>query len=133
MGELGSQDSGFGFFNSYAAPDPASFKEECLSAAEDAARNVLNCIHPTLDSEEERRDIIDYMQRLIKSHVNSEVVNFLFFLFFLNLISFLHSWQLLCAWLIDWGRCDCDNHLLFEGLLFDYLLCVRNGGKSTFE
>ncbi|KAG6418063.1 hypothetical protein SASPL_120262 [Salvia splendens] len=72
MGELGSQDSGFGF-NSYAAPDPASFKEECLSAAEDASRHVLNCIHPTLDSEEERRDIIDYMQRLIKSHVNCEV------------------------------------------------------------
>lgn len=77
MGELGSQDSGFGF-RSYAPLDPASFKEECLSAAEDAARLVLNCIHPTLDSEEERRDVIDYMQRLIKSHVNCEVVNFFF-------------------------------------------------------
>lgn len=42
-------------------------------AAEEAAQQVLNCIHPTLDSEEERRDIVDYVQRLIKSNLNSEV------------------------------------------------------------
>ncbi|KAL1558773.1 hypothetical protein AAHA92_09199 [Salvia divinorum] len=72
MGELAHQDSGFGS-KSCAPPDPPSLREDCLSAAEDAARHVLNCIHPTLDSEEERRDVIDYMQRLIKSHVNCEV------------------------------------------------------------
>ncbi|XP_057789739.1 uncharacterized protein LOC131006597 isoform X2 [Salvia miltiorrhiza] len=75
MGELGvghSKDSGLGRKSS-APPDPASLREECLSAAEEAAQQVLNCIHPTLDSEEERRDIIDYMQRLIKSHLNCEV------------------------------------------------------------
>ncbi|KAG8371568.1 hypothetical protein BUALT_Bualt13G0101500 [Buddleja alternifolia] len=55
------------------SPDPASFKEECLSAAEEAANQVLNCIHPTLDSEEKRCDVIDYIQRLVKTHLNSQV------------------------------------------------------------
>ncbi|KAL1545092.1 hypothetical protein AAHA92_21860 [Salvia divinorum] len=78
MGKLGvrhsngRQDSGLGHKSS-APPDPDSLKDECLSAAEEAAQKVLNCIHPTLDSEEERRDILDYMQRLIKSHLNCEV------------------------------------------------------------
>ncbi|KAI3450246.1 hypothetical protein Pfo_006911 [Paulownia fortunei] len=82
MGELGvansdggaEQRSGFGLgWKSSTPPDPASLSEECLSAAEEAAQQVVNCIHPTLDSEEKRRDIVDYVQRLIKSHLNCEV------------------------------------------------------------
>lgn len=61
-------------------PDPASFAQECLSAAEEAAEEVLNCIHPTLDSEEERSDVTDHLRRLIKAHVNCDVG--LFFSFF---------------------------------------------------
>lgn len=94
MGELGVEgsnggaeqrpDSGSGW-NSAAPPDPASLREDCLSAAEVAAQQLLSCIHPTLDSEEERRDIIDYVVRLIKSHLNCEVINFFFF-FCLNIV-----------------------------------------------
>ncbi|KAK4407651.1 hypothetical protein Sango_0346100 [Sesamum angolense] len=82
MGELGVANSGgraeqrSGFFlgsRSSTPPDPASLSEESLSAAEEAAQQVLNCVHPTLDSEEKRRDIVDYVQRLIKSHLNCEV------------------------------------------------------------
>ncbi|KAL0458878.1 UNVERIFIED_CONTAM: hypothetical protein Slati_0515000 [Sesamum latifolium] len=82
MGELGLANSGgraeqlSGFFlgsRSSTQPDPASLSEESLSAAEEAAQQVLNCVHPTLDSEEKRRDIVDYVQRLIKSHLNCEV------------------------------------------------------------
>lgn len=82
MGELGVEgsnggaeqrpDSGSGW-NSAAPPDPASLRDDCLSAAEVAAQQLLSCIYPTLDSEEERRDIIDYVVRLIKSHLNCEV------------------------------------------------------------
>ncbi|XP_073151243.1 uncharacterized protein [Henckelia pumila] len=54
-------------------PDPASFTEDCLSAAEVAAAEVLNCIHPTLDSDENRRDVIDHLQKLIKTQLNCEV------------------------------------------------------------
>ncbi|XP_020550435.1 uncharacterized protein LOC105163859 isoform X2 [Sesamum indicum] len=82
MGELRVANSGgraeqrSGFFlgsRSSTPPDPASLSEESLSAAEEAAQQVLNCVHPTLDSEEKRRDIVDYVQRLIKSHLNCEV------------------------------------------------------------
>lgn len=91
MGELGAassdggakQRSGFGLgWKCSTLPDPASLSEECLSAAEEAAQQVLNCIHPTLDSEEKRRDIVDYVQRLIKSHLKCEVINFFFLFFF---------------------------------------------------
>ncbi|KZV25782.1 hypothetical protein F511_04843 [Dorcoceras hygrometricum] len=50
-------------------PDLVSFKKEYLSAAEEAAQEVLDCIHPTLDSEEERSDVTDHLRRLIKAHV----------------------------------------------------------------
>ncbi|KAI3461721.1 hypothetical protein Pfo_018384 [Paulownia fortunei] len=68
-----SFDSGW---RSSPPPDPASIKEECLSAAEEAAEQVLNCVHPTLDSEEKRRDVIDYFQQLVKCHLNCEVVSY---------------------------------------------------------
>lgn len=62
-----------------APPDPASISDECLSAAEEAVQQLLNCIRPTLDSEEKRSDVVDYLQRLIKSHLNCEVIFFFFF------------------------------------------------------
>lgn len=52
--------------------DPASITDECFVAAEEAAEQVMNCIHPTLDSEEKRKDVIDYVQRLIKRHLDCE-------------------------------------------------------------
>ena len=79
--------------------DPALISEECLSAAE----QVLNCVHPTLDSEEKRRDVIDYVQQLVKSQLNCEVIDFglfslspleieldFFFTFFFKLNYFLN-------------------------------------------
>lgn len=60
-------------------PDPALITEESLSAAEEAAEHVLNCVHPTLDSEEKRRDVVDYVQQLVKSRLNCEVISLLFY------------------------------------------------------
>ncbi|CAI9776521.1 unnamed protein product [Fraxinus pennsylvanica] len=53
-------------------PDPVSINDECFLAAEEAAEQVMNCIHPTLDSEENRKDVIDYVQRLLKRHLDCE-------------------------------------------------------------
>ncbi|KAG6386464.1 hypothetical protein SASPL_155367 [Salvia splendens] len=50
--------------------DPALISDECLSAAE----QVLNCVHPTLDSEEKRRDVVEFVQQLVKTRLNCEVV-----------------------------------------------------------
>lgn len=85
MGELSSEidvlaaeeRADFGVARKATPPaDPALISEECLSAAGDAAEQVLNCVHPTLDSEEKRRDVIDYVQQLVKSQLNCEVIDF---------------------------------------------------------
>ncbi|KAK6145212.1 hypothetical protein DH2020_022032 [Rehmannia glutinosa] len=63
-GDVSTEEARLGFgsrWKSSPPPDPASISEECLSAAEEAAEQVLNCVHPTLDSEEKRRDVIDYV------------------------------------------------------------------------
>ncbi|XP_051143488.1 uncharacterized protein LOC127259915 isoform X2 [Andrographis paniculata] len=44
------------------------------AAAEEAAEQILNCVHPTLDSEEKRRDVIDYVQQLINTCAACQVV-----------------------------------------------------------
>lgn len=61
--------------NSSSPPDPALIAEESLSAAEEAAEQVLNFVHPTLDSEEKRRDVVDYVQQLVKTRLNCEVIS----------------------------------------------------------
>ncbi|KAI3676371.1 hypothetical protein L1987_85977 [Smallanthus sonchifolius] len=53
---------------SFAAPF------ETWVVAEDTAREVLNCIHPTLDSEDKRKDVIEYVQKLIGCNLRVEVV-----------------------------------------------------------
>lgn len=87
MGELNTEGdvlaveerSDFGLAWKASPPaDPALISEDCLSAAGEAAEQVLNCVHPTLDSEEKRRDVIDYVQQLVKSHLNCEVIDFVF-------------------------------------------------------
>jgi hypothetical protein len=54
-------------------PDPASIGNEVWSVAEEAVGDVICCIHPTLDSEEKRKDVIDYIQRLIRGSLGCEV------------------------------------------------------------
>ncbi|KAL3829026.1 hypothetical protein ACJIZ3_017828 [Penstemon smallii] len=79
MGEIGLVNSNDGVLervvrrSTSPPPDPTLFSEESLSAAEEVAEQVVNCIHPTLDSEETRRDVIDYIQRLIKTYVDCEL------------------------------------------------------------
>ncbi|XP_012838061.1 PREDICTED: uncharacterized protein LOC105958607 [Erythranthe guttata] len=55
-------------------PDLAEISEERLSAAEEAAEQVMNWVHPTLDSEEKRRDVIDFVQELVKTRLNCEII-----------------------------------------------------------
>ncbi|KAL2508206.1 uncharacterized protein Fot_31853 [Forsythia ovata] len=54
-------------------PDPAAINAECWAAADEAAQQVVNCIHPTLDSEKEREEVIDYVRRLFKHGLDCEV------------------------------------------------------------
>ncbi|KAK9057522.1 hypothetical protein SSX86_022358 [Deinandra increscens subsp. villosa] len=76
MGDLGMEEDR-PFLPSFAAPlcnpDPNSIRVETWVLAEDPAREVLNCIYPTLDSEEKRKDVIEYVQRLIRFNLQLEV------------------------------------------------------------
>ncbi|GAA0140554.1 hypothetical protein LIER_01875 [Lithospermum erythrorhizon] len=54
-------------------PDPDEVDLVCLEAAEEAAKEVLCCIHPTLDSEERRKDVIDYVQKLFRDYLGCEI------------------------------------------------------------
>lgn len=76
MGDLG-MDEDRPLLPSFAAPlcnpDPNLIRAETWVSAEDPAREVLNCIHPTLDSEEKRKDVIEYVQKLIRCNLRLEV------------------------------------------------------------
>ncbi|KAI3829952.1 hypothetical protein L1987_04084 [Smallanthus sonchifolius] len=76
MGDLG-MDEDRPFLPSFAAPlcnpDPNSIRAETWVLVEDPAREVLNCIYPTLDSEEKRKDVIEYVQKLIRFNLPLEV------------------------------------------------------------
>lgn len=76
-------------FNQRPSVDPAvMITEDILEIAEETtAKEVLSCIHPTLDSDEKRKDVIEYVQSLIKTRVGLEVL-------YLPFIQLLHI--LLC-------------------------------------
>ncbi|GMP89936.1 hypothetical protein CsSME_00041289 [Camellia sinensis var. sinensis] len=62
-------------------PDPSSIGEESWAIAEQTTQQVICCIHPTLDSEEKRKDVIEYVQRLIRCSLGFEVNSMPHFLF----------------------------------------------------
>ncbi|KAL4558439.1 hypothetical protein LXL04_036639 [Taraxacum kok-saghyz] len=55
------------------SPDPEAIPNEKWVAGEDPILQVLNCVYPTLDSEEKRKDVIEFMQKLIRSSLGVEV------------------------------------------------------------
>lgn len=79
MGDLQGQPNGVvtedcpSFMPSFSNPDPLSFEEGSLGIAEKMTQEVVRCIHPTLDSEERRKDVIEYIQRLIRLSIRCEV------------------------------------------------------------
>ncbi|KAI3667811.1 hypothetical protein L6452_42880 [Arctium lappa] len=74
MGDL-AMDEDRPFLPSFALcnPDPNSIRVETWVLAEDPVRDVLNCIHPTLDSDEKRKDVIEHVQMLIRCNLRLEV------------------------------------------------------------
>ncbi|CAN4101111.1 unnamed protein product [Withania somnifera] len=65
-------DHRFEFFG----PDPSEVTEDCWVVVEEAVKEVVNCVHPTLDTEEKRKDVVDYVQRLIKNSLGCEVFSY---------------------------------------------------------
>jgi len=55
-------------------PDPWSIVEENWERAEEFTREIVYRIHPTVESNFKRKQIIGYVQRLIKSSLGFEVI-----------------------------------------------------------
>ncbi|CAL5386301.1 unnamed protein product [Camellia sinensis] len=53
--------------------DPSSIGEDNWVIAEQITQDVVCFIHPTLDSEEKRKDVIEYIQRLVRCSLGCEV------------------------------------------------------------
>ncbi|GMP48913.1 hypothetical protein CsSME_00016095 [Camellia sinensis var. sinensis] len=53
--------------------DPSSIGEDNWAIAEQITQDVVCFIHPTLDSEEKRKDVIEYIQRLVRCSLGCEV------------------------------------------------------------
>ncbi|XP_074558461.1 uncharacterized protein LOC141814400 isoform X2 [Curcuma longa] len=57
-------------------PHPSVIKAENWKRAEEATREVLRCIRPTVVSEERRKAVVDYVQELLRTRMGSRVFPF---------------------------------------------------------
>ncbi|CAN4098668.1 unnamed protein product [Withania somnifera] len=60
----------------FFGPDPSEITEDCWAVVEEAVKEVVNCVHPTVDTEEKRKDVVDYVQRLIRCSLGCEVFSY---------------------------------------------------------
>ncbi|KAJ8461089.1 hypothetical protein OPV22_034015 [Ensete ventricosum] len=57
-------------------PHPSMIRAENWRRAEEATREVLRCIRPTVVSEQRRKAVVDYVQQLLKTRISSDVFPF---------------------------------------------------------
>lgn len=69
-------------------PDPSFIAEEAWSAAEITTAEILRRIQPTLAADRRRRDVVHYVQRLIRFGARCEVM-FLLLRLFVNSLMLL--------------------------------------------
>lgn len=55
-------------------PDPVSIDAETWATAEMTTQDIICCVRPTLAADHQRRDVIDYVQRLLRYRVGCEVI-----------------------------------------------------------
>ncbi|THU71319.1 hypothetical protein C4D60_Mb04t00160 [Musa balbisiana] len=57
-------------------PHPSAIKDENWQWAEEATREVLRCIRLTVVSEQRRKAVVDYVQQLLRTRIQTEVFPF---------------------------------------------------------
>ncbi|THU59751.1 hypothetical protein C4D60_Mb07t05370 [Musa balbisiana] len=57
-------------------PHPSMIRAENWRRAEEATREVLRCIRPTVVSEQRRKAVVDYVQQLLRTRISSDVFPF---------------------------------------------------------
>lgn len=61
-------------------PDPSSVAPDAWTVAEISTAQILGRIRPTLAADRRRRDVVDYVQRLIRFGARCEVIFFSLFI-----------------------------------------------------
>nr|KAJ0185497.1 hypothetical protein LSAT_V11C900462120 [Lactuca sativa] len=84
-------------------PDPEAIPNEKWVAGEDPILEVLNCVYPTLDSEDKRKDVIEYMQKLFRTSLGVEV-----YFISIKLLKFCMRRGLLISRVSSWSGSDSD-------------------------
>lgn len=69
-------------------PDPASIGEETWIRAETTTQEIISWIQPTLVANQKRRDVIDYVQRLLKYCIGCEVIGYINIIIFFSIINY---------------------------------------------
>lgn len=62
-------------------PNPAAIDAGCWEVAEQATQEIISHVQPTVVSEIRRREVIAYVQRLIRDSLGCEVCFFVFVFF----------------------------------------------------
>ncbi|XP_010922725.1 uncharacterized protein [Elaeis guineensis] len=57
-------------------PHPSAIRAESWRRAEQATQEVIQCIQPTVVSEQRRRDVVVYVQKLIRGYMGTEIFPF---------------------------------------------------------
>lgn len=65
--------------------DPALIAEENWIRAEEAAREILYIVHPTVEANCRRKEVTEYVRGLIKSSLGFEVQSPFFLSFFISI------------------------------------------------
>ncbi|VFQ80129.1 unnamed protein product [Cuscuta campestris] len=73
-GGAGPSRPGMGVRRAMNHPDPSAVGDDCWALLEETAKEVVNYVHPTMDSEEKRSDITEFLQKLIRSYAPCEVL-----------------------------------------------------------
>ncbi|XP_052209816.1 uncharacterized protein LOC127813096 [Diospyros lotus] len=68
-----TEDRPFPIQFSSANPDPSSIGEDSWAVADQTIQEVIRCVHPTLDTDEKRQDVIEHVQNLIRCSLGCEV------------------------------------------------------------
>ncbi|RWV95554.1 hypothetical protein GW17_00041818 [Ensete ventricosum] len=104
-------------------PHPSMIRAENWRRAEEATREVLRCIRPTVVSEQRRKAVVDYVQQLLKTRI-SRVVIFQVLYMFLDYYS-KFNWEKFCVSLDGPVSVSSLPELVVLDDQFDYIFTVE--------
>lgn len=100
-------------------PNPSAIRAESWRRAEQASQEVIQCIQPTVVSDQRRRAVMEYVQNLIRWCLAIEVI--LLLIFFSNIVTYFDS------------RCLIMSFFLFYAVGFTVYEFFRSGHNIFYS